>query len=72
MYLIEGFCPIQKQTLRQHMENVSIDDTKSSVLLRKMHLLSSSKASKNLLKTIWIQRLRSTITAIVTIENNSS
>lgn len=63
--LIEAFAPSDNKKLKSLLNDITLGDSKPSDLLRRMRELSCNKVSNELLKTLWLQRLPSTIQAIL-------
>lgn len=63
--LIKEFSDSEEKKLRNLLNDLNIGDTKPSSLLRKMREKACGKVGDELLKTIWLQRLPSTIQTVL-------
>lgn len=69
--LLIEFQESEEKRLQRLLENVCIGDRKPSALLREMRQLSSGKVSDEIMKSLWFQRLPSTIKAILSVSSDS-
>lgn len=72
--LIRTFSDSQERQLRKLLSEIELGDKKPSQLLNEMNRLGGSAVSKELLKTLWLQRLPTNIQSVLaastdTIEN---
>lgn len=69
--LLAEFQESEEKRLQKLLENVSIGDKRPSAMLREMRQLSSGKVSDDMLKSLWFQRLPSTIKAVLSVSSDS-
>lgn len=69
--LLTEFLESEEKRLQKLLENVSIGDRKPSVILREMRQLSSGKVSDEVLKSLWFQRLPSTVKTILAVSTDN-
>lgn len=63
--IIERFADSEEKQLRKVLTEVELGDKTPSQLLREMKLLAANKISDNVLRTLWLQRLPSTVQMVL-------
>lgn len=69
--LLAEFQDSEEKRLQKLLENVHMGDKRPSAMLREMRQLSSGKMSEDMLKSLWFQRLPSTIKAVLSVSSDS-
>lgn len=69
--LLAEFQDSEEKRLQKLLENVDMGDRKPSAMLREMRQLSSGKVSDDMLKSLWFQRLPTTIKAVLSVSADS-
>lgn len=69
--LLTEFQDSEEKRLQKLLENVDMGDRKPSAMLREMRQLSSGRVSDDMLKSLWFQRLPTTIKAVLSVSADS-
>lgn len=69
--LLAEFEDSEEKRIQKLLEGIQLGDKRPSTMLREMRQLSSGKMSDDMLKSLWFQRLPSTLKAVLTISTDS-
>ena len=69
--LLAEFQDSEEKRLQKLLESVQLGDKRPSTLLREMRQLSSGKMSEDMLKSLWFQRLPSTLKVVLAVSSDS-